>query len=255
MKNYLYYYKQTLVNFINKTYLSNIIIDLIIILRLYYFLLPHDSDFYAIINFKQYILGKDILDVGGHKGLASLSIRYLGFKKNFIHIFEPNIKSLRFIQRIKDKKMKLYNFALSDKNKLGGTLVIPKKYFLHSSEATLESNKLIHWKNTKNVVFLKENIKLKKYDSIKNKKKIGFIKIDVEGHEHRVLLGMIKTIKKNLPIIMVEFDKNNFKTISKYFKKDYFIKKYNYKLNTFSNFKYTDKKKNYFLIPKKINFT
>ena len=57
MKNYLYYYKQTLVNFINKTYLSNIIIDLIIILRLYYFLLPHDSDFYAIINFKQYILG------------------------------------------------------------------------------------------------------------------------------------------------------------------------------------------------------
>lgn len=60
-------------------------------------------------------------------------------------------------------------------------------------------------------------------DNIKIKEKIDFIKIDTEGFEKEVLIGGIKTIKKNMPIVWVEIDnKNNF------FVFDYF-KDLNYK--------------------------
>ena len=45
---------------------------------------------------------------------------------------------------------------------------------------------------------------------IKINYKPKFIKIDVEGHDFEVLKGMKKNIKKNKPIILVEFNKNNF---------------------------------------------
>ncbi len=44
------------------------------------------------------------------------------------------------------------------------------------------------------------------------------IKIDVEGHDYEVIRGMISTIKKNKPVILVEFNKNNFFKIKKLLK-------------------------------------
>ena len=57
-------------------------------------------------------------------------------------------------------------------------------------------------------------MKLKKYDKL-NFKKIDFIKIDVEGHDLFVLKGM-KRVLKNFPIILVEFNKENFIQIYKF---------------------------------------
>ena len=59
-------------------------------------------------------------------------------------------------------------------------------------------------------------MKLIKYDSLKFKRKIDFIKIDVEGHDLFVLKGMKKSIKKFSPIILVEFNKENFFEIYKF---------------------------------------
>ena len=38
---------------------------------------------------------------------------------------------------------------------------------------------------------------------------VGFIKIDVEGHEHEVLEGAMRTIKKNMPNLLVEMEEKH----------------------------------------------
>ena len=47
------------------------------------------------------------------------------------------------------------------------------------------------------------NIECKKLDDL-NLSNIGYIKIDVEGHELQTLLGLENTIRTNMPNIMIE---------------------------------------------------
>jgi len=42
---------------------------------------------------------------------------------------------------------------------------------------------------------------------------IGFIKIDVEGYEYKVLLGAKETIKKYRPVLLVEQNRGNLNAI------------------------------------------
>ena len=250
--------KQIIINLISKYHLSNFITKLLINLKLYNLLLPHDIDFYALQHFKKYIGNKDIIDVGGHFGLATLNFRYLNYKENFIHIFEPNIETHKYIKKIMDNKMKLYALGLS--NKISNSILFtPKKKIKHTSRSTLELSNLSDFKTIKNIKYIKKKIKISKLDKINIKNDIGFIKIDIEGHEYMALLGMIKKINKNNPIIMLEANKNYFEKIKKLFKKNYIameynpltdkffkLKKMNYDARTYNNLK------NFFLIPKKL---
>ena len=60
---------------------------------------------------------------------------------------------------------------------------------------------------------------LKKFDNLKIRDQVCFIKIDVEGLDHLVLYGMKKCIEKFLPVILVEYNYSNFSMIYKIFKK------------------------------------
>jgi len=64
-------------------------------------------------------------------------------------------------------------------------------------------------------------LNLKKYDDLKLSIKPCFIKIDVEGYDHKVIKGMIKSIKKYKPLILVELNKENFFEINEILKKNY----------------------------------
>ena len=170
--------KQRIINLISKYHLSNFITKLLINLRLYKFLLPHDIDFYGLLHFRNYIK-KDIVDVGGHLGLATLNFRYLGFKENFIHIFEPNLETHKYIKKIMDGSMKLYNVGLS--NKISNSILyIPSNIIKHTSRSTLEMDNLNDLKLIKKIKYLKKKIKITKLDKIRINKKIGLIKIDIE---------------------------------------------------------------------------
>ena len=52
-------------------------------------------------------------------------------------------------------------------------------------------------------------IKTKKLDDIELKNEIGFIKIDVEGHEKNVIMGGKSLIYKNKPVMLVEIEKRH----------------------------------------------
>ena len=54
-------------------------------------------------------------------------------------------------------------------------------------------------------------MKKKKLDSIKLENKIGFIKIDVEGHELEVIEGALNTIKMNKPVLLIEIEERHSK--------------------------------------------
>ena len=48
-------------------------------------------------------------------------------------------------------------------------------------------------------------------DDILANNNIGFIKIDVEGHEENVLNGAIEIIKRNKPVLLVEIEEKHSK--------------------------------------------
>ena len=133
--------------------------------------------------------------------------------------------------------MVLYNLALSDVN---GTseLKLPirsKSIFKNNIEELFKLGAAtMHPKNTIEN-FKKVPVKMKKLDDIEINNQIGFIKIDVEGHEKNVLKGGLKTIKNNKPILLIEIEEKHTKepiedTIN-------FMKTYNY-----NAYVYIDKK-------------
>jgi len=142
------------------------------------------------------------VDIGSHYGYYSI-ITAKKYKKAKILAFEPvpeNLKILRKnIKFNKLKNIKLYNYALSNKNGL---------FEFKLSEASDSSGFHGH-PLTPTIKTIKA--KTKKLDNIIKSEKLinqlSVIKIDTEGHEIEVLDGMKKIIKKNNRInFFIEFN-------------------------------------------------
>lgn len=186
------------------------------------FLFPHEKDFYGLKKiFKSNHVG-DFLDVGGNIGLSTIGFRCLGFTNNKIYIFEPNVQycdeKLKIVKK-KYKNINVYFFGLSSKNS-ELNLYTPEYnnkifHFLASSNKIYVINKLkYHYKSKWKKFNLKKNkIILKKFDDLKLQIKPSFVKIDVEGHDHEVIYGMRKSIKKYKPVILIEYNPENFNKI------------------------------------------
>tara|TARA_B100000900_G_C20556282_1_gene706960 strand:- start:854 stop:1687 length:834 start_codon:yes stop_codon:yes gene_type:complete len=223
---------------------SNPKINLIIYnnISLFKLFLPHEKDYYGIkllINNKK---NDSIVDVGGNLGISSMGFRELGFK-NKIFLFEPN--KYLFKKYIKKKLIQNYkniyafNFALGEKNETKNFYYPYYKenclhYFCSFNKNYLKNSLRITFKKKKFKI-LNRPISIVNFDSMKVKYKPKFIKIDVEGHDFEVLKGMKKNINKNKPIILVEFNKNNFFKIKK-FLKEYKAWVYFYQKNQFKIF-------------------
>ena len=72
--------------------------------------------------------------------------------------------------------------------------------------ATIHKNNLLI-----NKEFITCKVKTERLDDLLASKNIGFIKIDVEGHEKNVLMGGENLIKKNKPILLVEIEERHSK--------------------------------------------
>ena len=155
----------------------------------------------------------DSIDVGVYRGVYSYSLSNLS---KHVHAFEPNPILFPYLKKnLKKliKNMTLYNLALSDKN--GETdLKIPKRFKTLNEDNYEEKYKLgsatIHEKNLLgNDEYITLKVKTAKLDDIIESKGIGFIKIDVEGHEKNVLEGGINLIKKNKPNLLIEIEERH----------------------------------------------
>ena len=204
--------------------------------------LPHEKDYYGIkllINNKK---NEAIVDVGGNLGISAMGFRELGFK-NKIFLFEPN-KYLfeKFItKKLTQNYQNIYafNFALGEKNETKNFYYPFYKnnclhYFCSFNKKYLSNSLRITFKNKKFKVINKP-MSIVKFDEMKINYKPKFIKIDVEGYDFEVLKGMKKNIKIHKPIILVEFNQNNFFKIKK-FLKGYTTWVYFYQNNKFKIF-------------------
>lgn len=114
--------------------------------------------------------------------------------------FEPVPKLAKFLRRAFGDKIILKEVALSSKSGKA-ELRVPNNVY---ACATLEKdNSLENYKEIEKI--LVEVKRLDEYD-LKN---VGFIKIDVEGHEEDVLKGALNTLKNSKPILLIESEERH----------------------------------------------
>jgi FkbM family methyltransferase len=161
---------------------------------------------------------KTIIDIGANVGTYAAELQKNSRKVICIEPLKENINYLKYLMK---KNVKIYNCALSNKNK-SEYIYIPKINFnFDYALATLNYKNIINFKELKRV-----KVKLKKFDQLffntYTSKNIDFIKIDVEGHELEVLKGMNIFLKKNNPMFLIEIEKRhniNFEQVFTFFKK------------------------------------
>ena len=206
---------------------------------------------------------KILIDIGAHKG-ESIKL----FSKNFIIkkiiSFEASPINFEFLKKKIDENKQGYNnteivlenIALGAENK-----IIEFNQFNESSSSTIkdidkESKyykrkfRLINFLNNKET-FQKIKIKvskLKDYIEKNNIKKIDFMKIDTEGYEFEILLGLENKIKL-VDIIMFEHHYDNmikkgytFENINKLLIKNNFNKIYKSRMPFRKTFEYIYKR-------------
>lgn len=139
-----------------------------------------------------------ILDIGANIGWYCLSL-FKNVSNGQIIAFEPasrtfaNLKSNISINNAKN--VKLYNFAVSDEKK-------ERFFYYYPTESGSSSFMDLHSDIKKRII----RSKTKKIDDFIGKivPKVDFIKCDIEGAEIFAIKGALKTIKKNLPVLLVE---------------------------------------------------
>ena len=157
---------------------------------------------------------QDAIDIGVYRGVYSYKLSRIF---NHVYAYEPNpliypylIKNLKKII----KNITISDYALSDSN--GETILkIPnrsKSIFKDNIEEIFKLGCATIHKNNEIKNFKSFKVKKRKLDEILvSKKKIGFIKIDVEGHEKEVIQGAKNLILNNKPIMLIEIEERHIK--------------------------------------------
>ena len=161
------------------------------------------------------IIDKDLesIDVGVYRGVYSYQMAKLS---SHVHSFEPNPLIYPYLEKNLKKIIKnlsLYNIALSDKSEIVD-LKIPNRFDVLNKNNYEERFKLglatIHKENIlENNQFSLFKVRAEKLDNLIKNKNIGFIKIDVEGHERNVLIGAESIIKKYKPKLLIEIEERH----------------------------------------------
>jgi len=160
-----------------------------------------------------------VIDVGAHMGYFSKEFARLNNKSCQLYSFEPMQYNFSILERVcaKYSNVTIENLALADKESTE-TIYVPIK----------KSGKigpgLAHMGTEADRDFVSESIKTVRFDDYvkqHNIQNISLIKIDVEGAEYFVLLGMENLLKKGSPKLIIEISNKtiNLKELLKYLEK------------------------------------
>ncbi|MBT8195291.1 MAG: FkbM family methyltransferase [Bacteroidia bacterium] len=196
---------------------------------------PHEADFKALHHFTPKP-DEVFLDIGSNRGEAILSMLISSKVKNNIIGFEPNdliFKKLNNNYK-NNKRIKLYNIGLADKNDTLDLHVPFYRNWMFDGLSSFDFNSANDWLKTRLFGFNEKHLSIKtvqcEIQMLDNfELNPYFIKIDVQGYELQVLKGAIQTIKSHTPILLIESIDNE--TIE-------FLKNYNYEFYTYANNKF-----------------
>jgi len=144
------------------------------------------------------------LDIGGNIGLQSIRMSQCAGQTGKVYAFEPldylRVKFNRNVLLNKALNITLFPYALSDKESEADFTIDPGSW----NQGTFSLNSTITGLTKQHVVIkVADNI-----PEIQNLDALDLIKIDVEGFEYPVLLGLTQTLAKHKPRIIFEFDDN-----------------------------------------------
>lgn len=146
------------------------------------------------INLLSHVIGTEtvVYDIGSNIGYHTAGF---ATKAKHVYAFEPNIKNYKVckLNTHSYKNVSVYNLGCSDKNTSAYIEDIDLENPDNYGEAKLSDNGQI--------------CELVKLDDFIKKEKLQdphVIKMDVEGHEYEVLMGLDNTIRNTLPVIFYE---------------------------------------------------
>ena len=165
----------------------------------------------AFVQFDQEVLllpflvpsGSTAVDVGAHIGAYVWHLLRL---TNSVEAFEPNPDLIRFLGRAFKEKIKLHDVALSDQDGQAA-LEIPLDGITGSLKPQEAHLTTVPSTNSAaaGTFFI---VNSKKLDDF-NLKNIGFMKIDVEGHELNVLRGCSEILRVQKPNLLIEAEERH----------------------------------------------
>lgn len=143
--------------------------------------------------------GKAAYDIGANLGVYTY---FLLQNTKEVHCFEPNPDLQRNLRATFGKKIHLHPFALSNESGIA-TLRFP---ILNGTRyhgwGSLEKN----FSDESEVISHEVNIKVLDEQKLPP---VGFIKIDVEGHERAVLEGANRILKEQRPRLLIEIEEQH----------------------------------------------
>lgn len=136
--------------------------------------------------------GYIVYDIGANIGYHTLGLCQ---KAKHVYAFEPNKKNYKLLKLNTSYNKNVTNLNVACSNKKG-TLQIED--FDLNTYGNFGECRIVEVGQLTETVVIDELVQTNKIEPP------NLIKIDVEGHEYEVVLGMLDTIKNNLPVIMYE---------------------------------------------------
>jgi FkbM family methyltransferase len=219
------------------------------------FMLPHDRDFYGLASFGD---GERIfLDIGANDGISARSYRKLVKNRPIVSI-EANSFHMPALKKVKNSILG-FDYHLMGASDAEGLLTlntpiykgIPLTNYASLSQSAARKNLKEHMRisNISEMVkFEAIEVKVAPVDTLNLDPAV--VKIDVEGFEDGVIRGMLQTIKRSLPVIMLEYNTRSYAEVSVILQNlGYVAKVYNPESNAFSNFEGDGVALNVFFLP------
>ncbi len=171
---------------------------------------PHEADFSALSNFRPQP-DEMLVDVGANRGQSIESILIHQPKANIV-AFEPNPCLWPCLKRRYDHRsnIQIHLMGLSDNEEFLELFVPVYRGFVFDGLASVEYAEAYSWLNDERIYgFSARHLKIEKYkaqlvrlDTLQLRP--AFIKIDVQGMELKVVKGGLETIRKHLPVLLIE---------------------------------------------------
>src|SRR2546423_15028224 len=139
------------------------------------------------------------IDVGAHRGVYAC---YMLPHSAAVHAFEPLPSLQEQLQQYFGDRIQLYPVALSDRDGQAD-LRLPRGL---SSCATIDTHNPLDVADHRPIETIA--VVTRRLDSYRFKN-VGFIKIDVEGHEEQVLRGALDTLRASRPTLLIESEERH----------------------------------------------
>ena len=216
------------------------------------FLLPHDKSYYGFTHLVHEGDGL-FLDVGANDGISAIGFRHVHSDYRILSI-EPNLCHEAHLKSLK-KRLKRFDYLLigAGRERQKTTLYIPvynsvpiytaaslkKDYALRTMQEQHTTA------GEKNIVIVEHAVDILPLDELNLNPDI--IKIDTEGYDYEVLMGMKITIERCRPVILIEYNPDAFPFLQDFFNKNrYKLWTYDHARDVFDAFD-EDKEKDFYL--------